>query len=93
MLLCAFCASAQHQSKLVVAINHENHSLNINQELTYFNQSKDTLNSIVLNDWNNAYSNNKTPLGKRFSDEFLRSFNFASEKERGSTTINLIADA
>lgn len=92
VLLCAFCASAQHQSKLVVVINHENHSLNINQELTYFNQSKDTLNSIVLNDWNNAYSNNKTPLGKRFSDEFLRSFHFASEKERGSTTINLIAD-
>jgi hypothetical protein len=91
LLLCAFCASAQHQSKLVVAINHENHSLNINQELTYFNQSKDTLNSIVLNDWNNAYSNNTTPLGARFSDEFGRSFLFATEKERGSTTINLIA--
>ncbi|MFM7017844.1 aminopeptidase [Flavobacterium sp.] len=92
VLLCAFCASAQHQSKLVVAINYDNHSLYINQELTYFNQSKDTLSSIVLNDWNNAYSSNATPLGARFSDEFVRSFLFASEKERGSTTINLIAD-
>ena len=92
LLLFAFVANAQHQSKLVVEINHEKNILTINQELIYFNQSKDTLSSIVLNDWNNAYSDNKTPLGKRFSDEFLRSFHFASDKELGNTKINSITD-
>ena len=85
-------AFAQHQSKLVVEVNHEKNTLNIYQELTYFNQSKDTLSSIVLNDWNNAYSDKNTPLGARFSDEYVRSFHLASDKERGNTNTITIID-
>lgn len=55
------------------------------QEIEFFNQSEDTLTSIVLNDWNHAYSSKTTPLAKRFSDEFYRGFHLAAEKERGST--------
>ena len=84
---------AQHHSKLIVEVNNDKKTLNIYQELTFNNQSKDTLTSIVLNDWNNAYSNKNTPLGDRFSDEFVRSFHLASEKERGNTnTITIIDD-
>ncbi|TDE07348.1 aminopeptidase [Flavobacterium sandaracinum] len=74
---------------MTVELNSENKTLFIKQEITFFNQSKDTLKSIVLNDWNNAYSNKNTPLAKRFSDEFYRGFHLAKEEERGST-INLI---
>ena len=85
---------AQHHSKLIVEVNNEKKTLNVYQELTYFNQTNDTLSSIVLNDWNNAYSDKNTPLGKRFSDEFVRSFHLASEKERGNTnTITIIDDS
>lgn len=87
-------AFAQHHSKLVVEVNYEKKVFNIYQELTYYNQSNDTLSSIVLNDWNNAYSNKNTPLGARFSDEFVRSFHVATEKERGNTnTITIIDDS
>jgi len=68
--------------------------LNVYQELTYYNQSNDTLSSIILNDWNNAYSDKNTALGARFSDEYVRSFHLASEKERGNTnTITIIDDS
>ena len=77
---------AQHQSKLTVEVNNQTYILNVFQELTYFNQSKDTLTSIVLNDWNNAYADKNSPLGKRFSDEFIRNFHLATAKERGNTT-------
>lgn len=86
LLLVTFKITAQHQSKLVVEVNNDTKILNVFQELTYYNQSKDTLNTIVLNDWNNAYSDKNSPLGKRFSDEFISNFHLASEKERGSTT-------
>ncbi len=66
--------------------------LSVSQELTFHNQSNDTLTSIVLNDWNNAYSARETPLGKRFSDEFVRSFHLATEKEKGSTNNLIIAN-
>jgi hypothetical protein len=55
-----------------VEVNAANKTLNIQQELTYFNQSNDTLSSLILNDWNNAYSDVNTPLARRFSDEFYR---------------------
>lgn len=82
-----FCgvAFAQHHTKMVVEVNSETKILNVIQELTFHNQSNDTLSFIVLNDWNNAYRNKNTPLAGRFSDEFERSFHLAQDKERGQT--------
>ncbi|MBC7438875.1 MAG: aminopeptidase, partial [Flavobacterium sp.] len=76
---------AQHQSNITVDVNAETHILTVNQTLIYFNQTQDTLKNLVLNDWNNAYSSNNTPLAKRFSDEFNRSFHFTKTENRGST--------
>lgn len=76
----------QHFSKFTVEVNEETKVLNVFQELTYYNQSNDTISTIILNDWNNAYSDKNSPLGKRFSDEFVRNFHLASDKERGTTT-------
>ena len=82
-----FCgvAFAQHHTKMVVEVNSETKILNVIQELTFHNQSNDTLSFIVLNDWNNAYRDKNTPLAGRFSDEFERSFHLAQDKERGQT--------
>lgn len=84
---------AQHHSQIDAELNSAKKTLNIKQEITFFNQSDDTLTSIVLNDWNNAYSNQNTPLAKRFSDEFYRGFHLANEEERGSTINLIIVDA
>lgn len=83
---------AQHHSRIEAAVNFELKTLNIKQDLTFYNTSNDSLDSIVLNDWNNAFSNKNTPLARRFSDEFYRGFHLANAEERGSTTIlNLTA--
>ena len=42
---------AQHHSEMTVEVNMDKKTLNIQQEITYFNESKDTLSSIILNDW------------------------------------------
>ena len=83
---------AQHHSKLEVAVNWVNKSLYVEQELLFFNDSNDTLTRIILNDWNNAYSDVSTPLGKRFSDEFYRGFHLAKKQERGDTFLLSIQD-
>jgi hypothetical protein len=75
----------QHNSHLVVEANTTQNTLTIQQEIVFFNQSEDTLTSIVLNDWMNAYSSKNSPLAKRFSDEFYRGFHLAKEEERGGT--------
>lgn len=76
----------QHNSHIVAEVNTTNNTLNVQQELVFYNQSEDTLTSIVLNDWMNAYSSKTSPLAKRFSDEFYRGFHLADEEERGGTT-------
>ncbi len=83
---------AQHHSKMIVEVNSDTKTLNIQQEITFFNDSEDFLSSIVLNDWNNAYSNVNSPMAQRFSDEFYRGFHLADEKELGSTTNLTIID-
>lgn len=77
---------AQHQSKMIVELVTATHTLRIQQEITFTNQSNDTLSSIVLNDWNHAYSDKNTPLAQRFSDEFYRGFHLARDSERGGTS-------
>jgi hypothetical protein len=84
-LLAAQKQYAQHQSKMTVFVNMDNNTLTIDQEITFYNQSNDTLTTIVLNDWNNAFSDKESPLGKRFSDEFYTKFQLTSEKELGGT--------
>lgn len=86
MVLIASNTVAQHQSKMIVELVPGIHTLRIQQEITFVNQSNDTLNSIVLNDWNNAYSDKNTPLAKRFSDEFYRGFHLANDADRGGTS-------
>lgn len=86
LLFLSQAAFSQHHSNVVITVNNEQKTLKVYQELTYFNQSKDTLNQIVLNDWMNGYSSKNTPLAARFSDEFERSFHLAKEKDRGRTS-------
>lgn len=77
-----------------VEINAVEKTAYVQQEITFYNQSGDTLTSIVLNDWDNAYSDKNTPLAKRFSDEFVRSFHLANDSERGNTNnITIIDDS
>lgn len=83
---------AQHDSKLHVIVNDTLRTLTIQQDITYFNQSNDTLKYIVLNDWNHSYSDKNSLLGKRFSDEYVRMFHLANDQERGSTSIHSIYD-
>lgn len=84
--------NAQHHTQMNVEINSEEKSAYVQQEITFNNQTGDTLTSIILNDWNHAYSDKNTPLAKRFSDEFVRSFHLAKDEERGKTDNITIID-
>jgi len=77
---------------MTVEINTEKKLITVFQELTFNNESTDTLSSIVLNDWNNSYSTTNSLLAERFSDEFNRDFHLAKDKERGSTENITIID-
>lgn len=90
--LVAFCIQVhgQHATLVNAVLNDSLKSLYIQQNIAYHNTSGDTLKSIYLNDWMNAFSNTRTPLAKRFFEEYDRDFHFARQDKKGGTTINSI---
>ena len=84
---------AQHELYLNVELNQDSKKLFVQQEIVFKNTSTQTLSSIILNDWNHAYSDKNTPLGRRFSDEFVRNFHLAKDTERGRTADLTILDS
>lgn len=92
LLLNVISAFGQHTNKIKAQFDPANKILAVEQEITFLNSGDQSITELILNDWNNAYSGKNTPLAKRFSDEFSRSFHLANEQERGSTTITSITD-
>jgi hypothetical protein len=83
---------AQHDANIKVRVDVETKTVMVQQNLIYNNTSADTLYTIILNDWNNAFSSKNSVLANRFSNEFTRTFHLAKEEDRGYTKINNIID-
>ncbi|WP_461534116.1 gluzincin family metallopeptidase [Sinomicrobium sp.] len=83
---------AQNRQTITARLHPETHTINIQQEIVFHNNSADTLNNIYLSDWNNAYSGKNTALAKRFGEEFDKSLHLAKEEVRGFTKIIDISD-
>lgn len=88
----AFVASLQAQNVINIdaKLEVETKTFTIQQQIIYQNTSKDTLKTIYLNDWNNAYSTKNTPLAKRFEEEFSTKFHLAKSEQRGFTVVTSI---
>lgn len=66
-----------------VSLDDENHILNGEIEITYTNNSPNTLNTIWMHLWPNAYKNNNTAFAKQQLKNNSTSFYFAKERKRG----------
>ena len=83
----------QNKMRIDAKFDVSNKTIKIQQHIRYQNISNDTLKTIYLNDWNNAYSSKTTPLAKRFTEEFSTKFHFAKNDERGYTVITSLLNA
>ena len=83
---------SQHTNLITAKLNGETKEINIQQEFTYKNNSKTTLEVLYFNDWAHAYSNKNTGLSKRFAEEFKKSLHLAKKRERGYTEILTVVD-
>ncbi len=88
----SFAFSQTQKIKINARLYPKKDSLNIIEEILFYNYSKDTLNTIYLHNWMNSYKNPNTPLSKRLLDDYDRSLYFSKEKERGHSKILSIID-
>ena len=73
------------------SLDDEKHTLNIQQEIVFYNKSDSTLTEIYLHNWANSFKNKKTPLTNRFIEDYKKSLYFAKEKDRGFSKIHSIS--
>jgi hypothetical protein len=92
LLLWSYAVTAQDKLNISASIDITTKTIDINERIVYKNNSNDTLTTIYLNDWNNAYATKNTPLAKRFTEEFNDKFHFAKSKQRGYTVITGITN-
>ncbi|MBC7553070.1 MAG: M1 family metallopeptidase [Taibaiella sp.] len=74
----------QHvDTKIEVRLDDRNHFLHAHEEIIYTNNSPDTLQSIYLHIWPNAYKNDHTPFAKQLELNGTTSFYYAKSADRG----------
>ena len=72
-----------------ISLNPDERNLFIKQKVR-LDSNESTKDTLYFNDWNNAYSSAKTPLAKRFAEEFDRRFYLAPKNRLGYTSISSI---
>ena len=70
-------------TKIDVELNDRTHFLHAYEEVTYTNNSPDTLHYIYMHLWPNAYKNDHTPFAKQLDFNGSTSFYYAKQKDRG----------
>lgn len=78
---------AQNTQNISATLYTDVMAMNVQQQIVFHNQSRDTLNQLYLYDWNNAYANKNTALAKRFAEEFDRGLHLAKDRDRGYTKV------
>lgn len=85
-----FLWSQNSEIEMHVVLHPENNTLEVHQKIVFINTCKQDLYSIYLHDWNHAYSDKNSNLGKRFIENYNKRFFFSSEKNKGFTNIHSI---
>ena len=71
-------------------LNIKEKSVQVSQQINFKNPGKEKTNILYLQDWINAYKDTKTPLAKRFAEDFNRKFYLSSKSKLGFTQIDTI---
>lgn len=91
--ICVFFTAAtlaQNAIDITAIFDVEKKEIKISQTITYQNTTNKVLDTVYLTDWNHSFSSKKTPLGKRFEEEFKNGFIFSKKEDFGHTSIHSI---
>ena len=83
--------SQENAINIKAILDAEKDVIKIQQEIIFHNTSDSILTNVYLHNWANSYRDRKTPLSKRFIEDFKKDLYFAKEKDLGSTTIKSLS--
>ena len=86
--LTSFFSLAQQNSILIKStLNTTKNELLVQQQIIFHNTSDSVFNRVYLHNWPNSFKDRKTPLSKRFIENFRKDLYFSKKENLGYTTI------
>jgi hypothetical protein len=79
------------QIKIDAQLDFAKKEIQIIQQITCYNLTGETLDTIYLHNWPNSYKDRNTPLSRRLIEDYDKSLYFAKKERRGHTTIKSIS--
>ncbi|WP_159950815.1 gluzincin family metallopeptidase [Polaribacter septentrionalilitoris] len=89
--LSAIVNCQENSINIKAELDDDNDILKIQQEVIYYNNSDSILNSIYFHNWPNSYRDRKTPLSKRFIEDYRKDLYFAKKEDLGHTIVKSIS--
>jgi len=77
--------------KINAKLNFQKWEIQMQQEIKYYNNSNDILDTLYFHNWANSYKNRRTPLSKRLIEDYDKSLYFAKANTRGFSDIKGIS--
>jgi len=68
-----------------INLKTEEKTLEVSQKIQLKNNTSKALTDFFFNDWSHSYSSSKSPLAKRFAEEYDRRFYLGIKSKRGKT--------
>jgi len=89
--LTSFLSFSQNKIVSDIQSSDDLKTFTIQQTITYENTSGKAMETIYFYNWLNAFSDKESPLAKRYAQDYVRRFHFASNLERGGTQIHSLS--
>ena len=93
ILLFAVCLPiwAQHTITIDASLDDSSQTIDIQQHVLFENTTGTPLDTLYFHDWANSFSTKKSPLGVRLEENYVSTFHFEKDSERGNTSIKKTA--
>ena len=93
ILICYFNYGSGQNNHINInaSLDFSSHEITIDQQITYYNHSPITLDTLYFHNWQNAYESSKTPLAKRLIEDYDKSLYLAKASKRGAVKIDTIS--
>ena len=83
---------SQHTITIDASLDDTSHTLDVKQHVLFENTTGTSLDTIYFHDWANSFSTKKSPLGLRLEENYVSTFHFEKDSERGNTSVKTVLD-
>lgn len=86
-MCCVHLLAQENSIEIKARLDVNDDLIHIDQKIIYFNTSTSSISELYLHNWGNSFTDNNTPLAKRFIEDYKNDFYFSKDQDKGFSYI------